>query len=244
MAEMAQVEGASHARQGLFARIVGIVFAPAETFADVVREPRVLGVLVFVGLVGALAIGGFLLTDVGQQAWLDQQVSQSEAWGRDVSDEDYARMERIAPYAGYITIGVMLVSVPLITLITSGILFAVFNAGLGGTATFKQLFAVVAHAGVISALGWIVQMPMNYFRETMSSPTNLSALAPMLEEGSFISRLLGTLDLFLVWWTVVLGIGLAVLYRRPTKSIIIGLLVVYAVIALIIAATMSTLGGS
>jgi len=243
MAEMTQVEGAQRA-QGLLSRIVGIVVSPRDTFAAVAADPKVLGVLAFVVLVGCVTIGGFLLTEVGQQAWLDQQVDQSEAWGRQMSDDQYAQMEKIAPVVGYITTGVMLLAIPIVTLITAGILFAVFNAAMGGRATFKQLMAVVSHAGVISALGWIFVMPLNYVRESMSSPTNLAALAPGLPEGSFVTRLLGTVDLFLIWWVVVLAIGLAVLYRRRTQPIVLSLLAVYAVIALIIAGTMSAVGGA
>jgi Yip1 domain len=244
MAEMTQVEGAPRA-QGLLSRIVGIVLSPRETFANVAAYPKVFGVLAFITLVGCITIGGFLLTDVGQQAWLDQQLSQAQDWGRDISDEQYAQMEKtIAPRVGYITIGIMLFAIPIFTLITVGILFVVFNAAMGGRASFKQLFAVVAHAGVISALGWIFVMPLNYLRETMSSPTNLGALAPGLDESSFIVHLLGTVDLFLIWWVVVLGIGLAVLYRRRTQPIVISLLAVYGVIALIIAVAKSAMGGS
>jgi hypothetical protein len=243
MAEMTQVEGAARA-QGLLSRIVGIVLSPRETFEGVAAHPKVFGVLAFITIMGCLTIGGFLLTDVGQQAWLDQQVSQAQDWGRDVSDEQYAGMERMAPFVGYITMGIMFLFIPIVTLISAGILFAVFNAAMGGRASFKQLFAVVAHAGVISALGWIFVMPLNYLRETMSSPTNLGALAPGLDEGSFIVHLLGTIDLFLIWWVVVLGIGLAVLYRRRTQPIVISLFVVYAVIALIIAGAKAAMGGS
>jgi hypothetical protein len=244
MAEMTQVEGAPRARQGLLSRIVGIVISPRDTFVDVAAHPRVFGVLAFVTLAGVIAIGGFMLTEVGQQAWLDQQVSQSEAWGRQMTDEQYAQMEKIAPIAGYFTIGVMLFAIPLVTLVTAGILFAVFNAAMGGRATFKQLFAVVAHAGVISALGWIFVMPLNYARETLTSPTNLGAFAAGLDESSFVAGLLGAIDLFLLWWVVVLAIGLAVLYKKRTQPILISLLALYAVIAVCIAAVKSAMGGS
>jgi hypothetical protein len=243
-AEIANIEGATRARAGLLTRILGIVLSPRDTFVGVVAAPRVFGVLAFVALVGALAVGGFLFTDVGQQAWLDQSVSQSEAWGRPVTDEQYAGMERMAPYVGYIGIAQMIGGIPLLLLVLSGILYAIFTAGLGGNATFKQLYAVAAHSTAIWALGWIFVMPLNYVRETLSSPTNLSALLPMLDEGSFLAGLLGAVDLFLVWWTVVLAIGLAVLYRRRTQSMIVSLLAVYAVVAVVIAGVRSALGGS
>ena len=64
-------------------------------------------------------------------------------------------------------------------------------------------------------------MPMNYLRGTLSSATNLAVLLPMIDETSFLGRLLGMVDLFIIWWLVVLAIGLGVLYRRRTQPIAI-----------------------
>jgi hypothetical protein len=47
------------------------------------------------------------------------------------------------------------------------------------------------------------------------------------------------LDIFIIWWLIVLAIGLAVLYRRKTQPIFITLFGVYAVIIVTIAAIMS-----
>ncbi len=66
----------------------------------------------------------------------------------------------------------------------------------------------------------------------------------MIDEGSFLGRLLGMVDLFVVWWVFVLAIGLAVLYRRRTQPIALGLFSVYAVIAVVVAAIMSRMGGA
>jgi hypothetical protein len=54
----------------------------------------------------------------------------------------------------------------------------------------------------------------------------------MLEENGFLASFLGAIDLFLVWWVFALAIGLAVLYRRRTRPVAIGLLTTYGVIAL------------
>ena len=126
------------------------------------------------------------------------------------------------------------------TLIIGGILYAVFNAALGGNARFKQVLSVVAHAGVVPLLSALFATPLNYFRESMTSPTTLSVFLPRLEEGSFAGRFLGLIDLFLIWWVVVLAIGLAVLYRRKTQPILIGLLSVYILIGGVIALVMSS----
>jgi hypothetical protein len=102
---------------------------------------------------------------------------------------------------------------------------------------------VYVHAAVISTLGGVFTGTINYFRQSMSSATNLSAMLPMLEEGTFVARLAGFVDLFVIWWLTVLAIGLAVLYRRKTQSVAIILFSIYAVIALAIAGVMSMVGG-
>ena len=47
------------------------------------------------------------------------------------------------------------------------------------------------------------------FAASMTSATNLSVLLPMLPDGSFAARLLGMIDLLLIWQVIVLAIGLA-----------------------------------
>jgi hypothetical protein len=137
------------------------------------------------------------------------------------------------PFMGYVTAVSMLVFWPLILLLISGILYAVFNAAMGGNATFRQVFAVVVHTGPVGVLAQLFTVPLNYFRGTMTSASNLGVLLPMLPEKSFFALLLGMIDLFLIWQLVVLSIGLAVLYRRRTQPIATALLVVYAIIAVI-----------
>ena len=103
-----------------------------------------------------------------------------------------------------------------------GILFAVFNAAHGREASFKQVFRVVVHAGAISALSAVFTGAVELLRGPMSQRDQSGVLLPMLPEKSFLGRLLGMIDIFLIWWLVVLAIGLAVLYRRRTQPIAIG----------------------
>lgn len=228
--------GSAPAQPSLFSRALGIIFSPRATFELIAARPKWLGAALAIGIFGAIIVGGFMMTPVGQSAWLDQAVSSFERSGRTMSDQQYAQMEKMAPYAGYFTIAYMVIGLPIMLLVAAGLLFAVFNAVLGGTATFKQVYATAVHSAFIWVVGWIFVMPLNYARESMSSPTNLSVLVPMLDENAFITRLLGSIDLFMVWWTVVLAIGMAVLYRRRTQPILMTFLGIYAVIAIGIAA--------
>jgi hypothetical protein len=233
MANTTVQTGASPAPKSLVARVLGIITAPRATYESVVAHPKWFGMLALCAVGLGVLIGGFLMTKVGQDAWLDAALNSP--FSGQVSDQQIQAMEKMAPYVGYGTVVYMLVLIPIFMVILSGILYAVFNAAMGGNATFKQVFTVVVHAGPIGLLSQLFTVPLNYFRGTMTSATTLAVLLPMLPDKSFAARLLGMIDLFLIWQLIVLSIGLAVLYRRRTQPIATALLVVYFIIAVIVA---------
>ena len=238
--------GPTPAPVNVFSRFIGIITSPKATFQTVVAHPRWFGMLVLTTVLMTVSTAGPQFTESGRQAALDQQVRSMESFGMKVTDEMYEQMERNSHshIGAYSTVVAMLVFLPIVALITTVILWAIFNVAMGGDATYKQALAVVVHAGVISALAQLFTAPLNYARGSLGSATNLGVLLPMLDEKSFVGRLMGMVDLFIVWWVIVLAMGLAVLYRRRTQPIAIGLFAVYAVIALGIAAIMSRFGGS
>lgn len=220
----------------MLARFIGIITSPRTTFQEVVARPRWLGMFLLTVVIVAGGAALPLTTEAGKQAALDQQVSSMEVFGVDVSDETYENMRRGMGSAPYTTAGSILVFSLVVSLILAGVLWAIFNAAMGGDATYKQILAVLIHAGVISALGQMFTGPINYFRGAVTSATSLGALLPMLDDQSFVGKLAGMIDIFIVWWLIVLAIGLAVLYRRRTQPIAYTLFGIYAVIIIAIAA--------
>lgn len=231
------------AHKNFVERVFGVFFSPRATFADIAARPRALGVLLLVVVIAGGTSAIFFSTDVGKQAWLDAGVRQQEAFGRTISDAQYAQMERMSQYAAYFGIAPVFV-LPMIALVVSGLFLGVFNAALGGDATFKQVFAVVAHSAVILTFTSLIVLPLAYVRESLTSSTNLAVFFPFLDENSFAAHFLGSIDLVYVWWMVTVSIGLGVLYKRRTGPISTTLLIVYAVIALVIAAIRSAVSGA
>lgn len=228
-------EGApSTGSPGLLLRVFGVLMSPRETYAAVAAKPRAFGVIVVVLAVVVLAQGIFLSTEVGQQAALDQNIRAMEAFGINIPDEAYQRMEegiKNAPITGGIS---AIIFWPLAMAITAGLLMVVFSMLMGGNATFKHVFAIVAHSAVIIAIQQAFSMPLSYARGEFAG-ANLGIFVPMLEETSFPAKLLGSIDLFFIWWMVSLAIGIGVLYKRKTGGIATSLLGLYVVIALIVA---------
>ena len=231
--------------KSLVARFIGVLTAPRDTFTSVSAHPKWFGMLAVTTLIVALFSALPLTTEAGRQATIDQQVDAMKGMGFPVNDEMYDQMQRRSGTMPYTTgISILVVS-PIMAVIFSGILFAIFNAAMGGEASFKQVFTVLTHAGVISAVSTAFSGAIHYVRPgAAGSVANLGALLPMLPEHSFVANLLGMVDLFLIWYLIVLAIGLGVLYRRKTQPIAISLLSFYAVIAIVVALFKSRGGGA
>ena len=219
----------------VFARFIGILTAPRATYASVVANPKWLGMYLLTATLLAFGTALPMTTDAGKQAAVDQQVSAMEGFGMQVSDEQYAAIQKGTAIMPYTTAASVIVFMLLGYLVMAGILFAIFNAAMGGDASYKQVLTVLVHSSVIGAVGAIFAGILNYFRGAVSSPATLGVLLPMLDDKSFFGKLAGMVDVFTIWGMIVLAIGLAVLYRRKTQPIAITFLAIAAVIAVAIA---------
>ena len=235
---------AAPAGDNLLARLAGVVHSPRATFERIVARPRWFGAMAVV--FGCLALGQFILlsTESGQQAMLDQQLRQAEQWTGTVNEQQYQTYERMAPYNRFIASGATLVMGPLISFAIAGILLGIFNAVLGGNASYKQVLAILAHSGAVQLLQAAFTLPLNYLRESMSGATNLGVFAQMfLDDNSVVARFFGMIDLFIIWGLIVTAIGLAVLFKRRTAPIFWSLMGVYILIAIGIAGLMRVTSG-
>ena len=244
MTETAPATGLAAPSKSLFARAVGVIFAPKDTYADIAARPRILGALVLVWFIVTAVSTTFSSTELGKRLALEQTISYMEGFGMQVSDEMYNQMETRMMNQGPIpSLIATAVIMPLAAAIMAGIVLAVFTAILGGDAKYKQVYAIVVYSGFLLALQTLFVYPMFYLKESMSSPTSLAVFLPFLDESSFTGRLVGAVDLFRLWWIVNLSIGIGVLYKRRTQPIVWSLLAVYAVIAIVIAAAGAALSG-
>jgi hypothetical protein len=234
---------AAAASRSLAARLPGVLFSPRATYAAVAANPRWLGVFLTVFLVMSAAATAFVATEVGRTAVVDQQIAQSEAFGRTVNQAQVDALERMSANYVYFAPFFQFFGLTIGTLIVAGLAFAVFTALLGGDATFKQVFAITAHSGVVLAALSLFTTPLAYARESVSGATNLAVFLPFLDERSFAARMLGAIDLVIVWWMISLAIGLGVLYRKRTAPIATSLLAIYAAIGLIIAVIKTAMSG-
>ena len=159
-----------------------------------------------------------------------------EAFGVNITDEMYAQLESRVAYAPYTTAAVAAGLLPAVRTRSSPASSSASSGMLmGGAGTFKQVFAILAHGGVITALQMLFAMPLSYATGRLAGAT-LDVFVPMLEETSFLARFLGGLDLFWMWWCVSIAIGVGVLFKRRTGGIAMTFLSIYVVVVLVVRA--------
>jgi hypothetical protein len=223
------------------ARMAGVVRSPRALFGHLIVRPRWSAVMLLTFIVTAACTVGLMETAVGRQALVDKWERTALAFGREVSDEQYGTFVAMGEYGAAYALMTALASGPVLTLVLSGSIYGIFGRR---PVTYRQVLAVVAHAGVILMLRQLVATPFNYSRETLAAPTTLGQVLPMFDEASPPARFLGAVDLFVVWWVIVLAIGVALLYGRSERAIVATFMGAYVGFAALLAIAMVVTGGT
>jgi hypothetical protein len=234
-------DGPTPITQSVVQAVTGIIRRPRVTFETVVSHPRWGLLLLVTALVGASAGIALMQTAVGKQALVDQWERTAVAFGQEIDDGAYAELEAWSDRGAtaYALLSAFL-SGPVLTVVVAGLLKGAFR----GQATFRQVMAVATHAGIILTMRQVIAAPVSYVRESTASATSLGAWFSTLDEASPAARFLGALDVFVIWWAVVLAIGVAVLYRRRARHVATVFVGVYAALALLLAIAMALADGS
>jgi hypothetical protein len=208
----------------------------------VASHPRWASLLVALTLTTAAAGALVSATEVGQLALVDQWERTALAFGQAVDDTRYADLQAWSRLGPAVAAGNALLAGPGVAIGVSLLVFGwLRRAGTTGVGrvSYRQVLAVVVHAGVVLAVGRLVAAPLVYARETTASATTVGAWFPSFDEASPVARFLGAIDLFTLWWAVVLGIGVAVLSGRRARTCAAWIVSAYVGIALVLAAVMA-----
>lgn len=222
-------------------RVAGVLWHPRSTMAEVVRRP--VFITTWIALLVVVAICGAVLlsTPVGRQALVDERVRVIEALGGQMDDAAYAGLRASPPVLAYLTSGGRLLLLPPITFFVAIGLVALARLD-SATISLSTALAVTVHATVVLALQQVVAAPLHYVRESLTSPTNLAGLLPMVEDGTWPARLFGSIDVFGLWWIWLLAVGLSAATNRPGRHYLWRIGIVYVGIAAIVAGAFAAMG--
>jgi hypothetical protein len=216
----------------LISRIIGVITSPRVTFEKIVAAPRPVGIMLVVALTIGVVQAIPLFSEQGRQAVLTAQMEAMSRQGP-VTPEVAARVEQFSHFMPIIAMVGTFIFLPVVALFMSALYWGIFNVVLGGTASYKQVLAIVTHAQVIGALAVLAGLPFMLSQPNLKfgGPFNLGALAPMLDETSRLAKFLGNISIFSLWGAFVTATGLSVLYRRKMTGILIVVLGIVALMA-------------
>lgn len=113
------------------------------------------------------------------------------------------------------------------TLFIAGVTYVALVFVRGDEANFRQHLSILAHSGIISALGFWFMLPFKSRALDMRLSFSVGTFMPFLPEG-YLASVLGAMDIFSVWTAVVAGLGLSLLDARrwaPTAVVTVVVMV-------------------
>lgn len=202
-----------------FQRLVGVLTAPDETFASIVRRPNWLTpllLMVVLSIVGAVV----LVPRIDINSSLQEQAEMS---GRPLDPHAAKFVGAFVKMTMYVS---PLIAIAIIAL--CAILLLIAFRMFGGEGEFSQAFSIVLYSWTPQLIRSIVSMIVLLQRPSfklmeMQEPirSNLSFLVQMKTQ-PFLFALLGSLDIFTFWTLFLLVVGFARMSRfSRTKSAVI-----------------------
>ena len=225
------------ATKNSFQRLAGVLFAPAETFADIARRPDILIPLLLFVILGYVTM--FVsMPHYDFDAAFAQQAEMMKKQNPNMSDAD---LDRVASFSKA-TMKVMQFVGPLFMVawwaIVALVLFGAFRM-MGGDLGFKQAFSATLYSWVPLTLFSIILTVVVVLRKSVD-PTEMATIVKSnpaflvdMKEQPVLYSLLSAFDLFTIWTIVLLIFGFAAaskFSRAKSAAIVVSLWVVMLVI--------------
>ena len=101
-------------------------------------------------------------------------------------------------------------------------LYLLVGKGLGGVLDYGQALAIAAYASLTFALKDLITTPLALANETMTVQTGLGLFLSEQAQASFSGALLSSIDPFVVWRVLVVGLGLSILGQIKRRRAVAG----------------------
>jgi hypothetical protein len=227
--------------QGLGTVIMNVFSAPGDAFKGL-REseskPSYWLVPLLVTLVLVVIVMYILATnDVFRQQIIDdqsQQLNAAVAQGKMSQDQAAQAIERTqnAGTGIFMAFGIVFASIAVILYFFLGSLFLWLanKFVLKSSSGYSKHLEVYGIANWIGILGGIVTIMLMYLMNSMhATPSAALAVVSQYDVTNKVHKLLSSLDIFVFWQTVVIGIGLSSLASKKASSGIVLALVLWAI---------------
>jgi len=204
-------------------RLIGIFIEPGETFDDIARKPDFIAPLILLILV-SMAVVETMLMKIGMERVILNTLTQSGQ----AAKMDPAQLSQ-AIHTGAAIAGVFaqvsgVLGVPIFMLIVAGLGLVVLNGLFGAKARFKEVFSVTCYSYLPSIVGSVMAVAIMLFGDPANfnpaspAPTNLGFFLNPLTTSHVTLALASSLDIIILWFLILLAIGLSRVAGNKVKS--------------------------
>jgi hypothetical protein len=226
-------------------RLINIFIAPRKTFEDLKRKPS-WWVPWLISSVFVLVFAVVAVQKIDMGRFVQQQIDRSpSAQKRLEQATPEQRAQGIALQATITKVTFYMVPFFLLLfgLVTAAVLMAVFNFVLGAEVPFQRAMAIVFYAGLTGILGSILLI-VSFLVSADPSTIDIAGNPMPTNPGFFLDPqgnkilygLASALDIFRIWWVILLGLGFATASSNRKPSVGTGIttaFVVYGIYVLI-----------
>jgi hypothetical protein len=200
-------------RMGEGARLAGVFFEPAKTFADIAARPAFLVPMLLVLVFGVAYMTAFS-QHVGWERMIRHQMETSSRAAQLTQEQRDMQVNmglKFAPVMGYVGV---LAGVPLAWLIWAAILLGIVKGMMSVPVRFKQVFSIVAYSGLPGVIFMALAIAVIFLKSpddfNLQNPLvfNPAAFMDPSTTSKFVYGVASSLDLFRLWTLVLIAIGL------------------------------------
>jgi hypothetical protein len=127
-------------------------------------------------------------------------------------------MDTMVVFGRISTLLAPVVTMPLMALVVAGLCTLVFGRLMDGGGGFRPHLAVASHAMLILLLGTVVTILFVILSGDANTRLSLAVLVPGLEAESLAGRVLKGLEVFNLWFVILVGVGAAAVNRRVSNA--------------------------
>ena len=220
-------------------RLIGVIFSPKSTFADIVRKPSWLLPVILLAVLGTIVAVG-LNQKMDWREYMSQQIEKSPRAASLSVEQKQRQIEagaKFAPISAY----VFGIPAPLvIVLIVAGVMLLAYNLVAGADVNYATSLGIVSHAFVPALIGNLIFLLVLFLKPRgtldLDNPVATNAAA-FLPEGSakWLDAFAKNVDLLAIWITILIAIGFAAANPRKLQgnksfAIAFGVFAVYIVL--------------